>query len=107
MHFAVTMAVPCRRLVGLTAIVTGSGAGIGRAIAHRFAQEGASVAVVDRDLATAEETAAAIVVCLRPSPRTSACNTKSQLTGFFLATIGHEWQSAGSPDRHLKQLRRP
>jgi NAD(P)-dependent dehydrogenase (short-subunit alcohol dehydrogenase family) len=58
------MAASCQRLVGLTAIVTGSGAGIGRAIAQRFAQEGAKIAVVDRDLATAEETAAAIVVCL-------------------------------------------
>jgi 3-oxoacyl-[acyl-carrier protein] reductase len=35
------------RLEGRTAIVTGGGSGIGRAIAHRFVAEGARVAVVD------------------------------------------------------------
>jgi NAD(P)-dependent dehydrogenase (short-subunit alcohol dehydrogenase family) len=35
------------RLSGRTAIVTGAGAGLGRVIAHRFAAEGARVAVVD------------------------------------------------------------
>jgi NAD(P)-dependent dehydrogenase (short-subunit alcohol dehydrogenase family) len=37
-------------------IVTGAGLGMGRATARRFAQEGASVAVVDIDLASAEDT---------------------------------------------------
>lgn len=42
-------------------IVTGAGGGIGGAAAHRFAEEGASVAVLDRDAATAEARAASIV----------------------------------------------
>jgi 3-oxoacyl-[acyl-carrier protein] reductase len=45
---------------GQGAIVTGAASGIGRAIARRLADGGASIAVVDRDLAGAEATAAAI-----------------------------------------------
>ena len=37
------------RLAGEVAIVTGAAHGIGRAIAHRFAAEGAAVMLVDRD----------------------------------------------------------
>lgn len=48
------------RLRGKTAIVTGAGAGIGRAISILFAREGARVAVADIDLSTAQATAAAI-----------------------------------------------
>ena len=48
------------RLDGLLAVVTGAGAGIGRAVAERFAAEGARVAVVDIDAQAAEETADAI-----------------------------------------------
>src|SRR4249920_910614 len=50
------------RLAGKTAIVVGAGQspgegmGNGRATALRFAQEGARVMAVDRDLASAEET---------------------------------------------------
>jgi NAD(P)-dependent dehydrogenase (short-subunit alcohol dehydrogenase family) len=40
-----------------TVLVTGGGSGIGRATARRAAASGAAVAIVDRDIATADETA--------------------------------------------------
>ena len=48
------------RLEGKRAIVTGAGAGLGQAIAERFAAEGARVAVLDIDADGAEAVAGAI-----------------------------------------------
>jgi 3-oxoacyl-[acyl-carrier protein] reductase len=47
-------------LAGRAAIVTGAGSGIGRAIALRFAEEGADIAAIDVNETTAAETAAAV-----------------------------------------------
>ncbi|HEX2716529.1 MAG TPA: glucose 1-dehydrogenase [Gemmatimonadaceae bacterium] len=51
---------PAHDLTGKTAIVTGAGSGIGRAIAIRFGEAGARVAALDIDAAAAEQTAAGI-----------------------------------------------
>lgn len=50
-----------RRLEDKIALVTGAGAGIGRAVAETFAREGAHVVVADRDGEAARETADAII----------------------------------------------
>jgi 3-oxoacyl-[acyl-carrier protein] reductase len=47
-------------LAGRAAFITGAGSGIGRAIAIRFAEEGADVAAVDLNARTASETAEAV-----------------------------------------------
>jgi NAD(P)-dependent dehydrogenase (short-subunit alcohol dehydrogenase family) len=48
------------KLHGKVTIVTGAGSGIGRAVAHLFAQEGAHVVIAERNADAGEETAAAI-----------------------------------------------
>lgn len=48
------------KLDGQRAVITGAGSGMGRAIAKRFAAEGADVAALDLDLTAAEATAQGI-----------------------------------------------
>lgn len=48
------------RLDGKTALVTGAGSGIGRSVAERFAREGATVIISDRDLDAAKAVASAL-----------------------------------------------
>ena len=50
------------RLDGKTAIVTGGGSGIGRAIGVRFAAQGAKIHILDLSLKDAEETCRQISV---------------------------------------------
>ncbi len=53
-------AAPCRKLEGRVAIVSGSGRGIGRAIALKLAREGANVVVNDLDPGAADDAVAAV-----------------------------------------------
>jgi NAD(P)-dependent dehydrogenase (short-subunit alcohol dehydrogenase family) len=51
------MTLPVRRLAGKVALITGAGAGIGRASALRFAREGARLVLGDIDAAAGAESA--------------------------------------------------
>ncbi|MDX2201293.1 MAG: SDR family oxidoreductase [Hyphomicrobiaceae bacterium] len=62
------------RLEGKSAVVTGGGSGIGRAIAMLFAAEGARVAVVDRDEAGARATAADAIAAAGNPAQAYACD---------------------------------
>jgi NAD(P)-dependent dehydrogenase (short-subunit alcohol dehydrogenase family) len=74
------------RLNGKAAVVTGAGSGIGQAIAVRFAQEGASVLVVDIDAAAAAQTAGQIRAAGGNAQDLRADITKSEDTERIAAT---------------------
>jgi NAD(P)-dependent dehydrogenase (short-subunit alcohol dehydrogenase family) len=78
------------RLVGKVAVVTGAGSGIGRAIALRFAAEGATVRVVDIDEKMARDTVEEITAA-EGSAASYACDVSKQrsVQELFRNLAGH------------------
>ncbi len=84
------------RLAGRVAIVTGSGSGIGQAIAERFAQEGADVVIDYRDhIEAAEQTKAKIEAAGGKSVMVRADVSKLPDTQNL---VDQAWQQLGSCD---------
>ena len=77
-----------RRLEGKIALVTGAGAGIGRAMAETFAREGAVVAVADLDGKAAQEVADAIVKANGAASAYEADVTDTPQIKALMETIG-------------------
>ena len=74
------------RFTDRAVLVTGAGSGIGRASALLFAREGAAVAVVDRDAAGAEESAALIAAeGGRALPLVADAGREADVTGCLAA----------------------
>jgi 3-oxoacyl-[acyl-carrier protein] reductase len=84
-----------RTLEGKVALVTGSGRGIGRAIAMKLAAEGASVVVNDLDAAPADETVQAIAAA---GGRAIACPGSVAAPDFAERFVGTAMDTFGGID---------
>src|SRR5690349_20039006 len=67
------------RLKGKAALVTGGASGIGRAIATRFAQEGARVAVLDINTAAGENCLESLRQAGKEPPLFVTCNLENRI----------------------------
>lgn len=90
---------PPKRLAGKTAVIVGAGQspgeglGNGRAVALRFAREGARVLAVDRDLASAEETVSLIRAEGFEASAAKADVTQEADLAHAMQTARHLWGS--------------
>ncbi len=78
-----------RSIAGRVAIITGAGSGMGRATAYVFADEGARVAICDRNQETIEETADAIRAAHGDDVLATTCDVAdpTQLASLVAATV--------------------
>lgn len=83
------------RLSGKTAIITGAGAGNGRAIALRFAEEGCNLALSDVNLGAVEETASQSEAL---GVRASTLRTDVTARSDVEAMVEAAWASFGTVD---------
>eukprot|EP01102_Stenamoeba_stenopodia_P007144 TRINITY_DN1993_c0_g1_i1.p1 TRINITY_DN1993_c0_g1~~TRINITY_DN1993_c0_g1_i1.p1 ORF type:complete len:420 (-),score=117.08 TRINITY_DN1993_c0_g1_i1:139-1398(-) len=83
-----------QRLKGKVVVVTGGGAGIGRAICELFAAEGANVVVVDVNLERAQETVIALQQRYTNEPSSSSSNLRKLFIA-IKADVSEETQVEG------------
>ena len=87
------------RLKGKTAIVTGGGQGLGEGMALRFAQEGANIAVVDKN----PETTPAVAKTHRAGRRQGDCDRHRSLSGGEHRPDGRDDAEGVRPRRHPRR----
>jgi len=81
------------RLAGKTALITGGGAGLGRGVALRFAQEGADIVIADRNEETGREAVALI-------------EAKGARAVFVETNVGIAEQARGAVERAIEAFGR-